>query len=559
MNNSLPKPDSCPSKILMFRKKRVWFFAFFLVFSLSSGFLPTQGGQDFCCPRSALFVPIPMPSEQEYDASGMISAPWYSALRESNILDCPIEYEELSWGGRIDLDKMVEAIGEALGAPPDPKDREAFKKLLDVEYIWKGTLTLNRIQEVEPGYWEEGYLGKKNYVPGQAYGDWTLHMKLINAHYDVVVKEGQTSWTGSASGTGSGAVKNLARSVFSPVDDLIYDYEHIPWSCSVDPEKDEISVGDNMSITIKDIKDSKGREPKPWQRIVVKVEKGEITNGTKLGEEGSYAFLAGDGEVAVEYKSPEDCKDSGTEEVTIYNSCDWGQEWVRPLRVTGKQKEIGEGEFEITCDWEGTIASESKIGSRGDESLITAMMPKSRYQGTTNWKLEVVFKLDRGNERIKIYELKSARFDFSDEFEAEHIIEGKIGKSRTTGQDQAEVSGRKLAPSECYLELIIDLKKKTYKIEGILHVKNITGKGEVKYKLDMPPIHGEEKESGDQMAEYREEILIEGEFSEDSPEKLEGSIDEVKELPPEFVEFTEALAGKAFGKIHWKLEQKGKH
>ena len=183
----------------------------------------------------------------------------------------------------------MEDIGKAVGVPPDPAVREAVKNFLDEDYIWKGTLTLNRIDKIEPGYWEEGYLEKPNYIPGQAYGDWTLHMKLINVHFGEVVRQGQTSWTGSASGAGSGAVKNLARTVFSPVDDLIYDYEHIPWSCEVDPEEDEISVGDKMSITIKDIKDSKGREPKPWQRIVVKLEKGEVTNGTKLGDEGNPA------------------------------------------------------------------------------------------------------------------------------------------------------------------------------------------------------------------------------------------------------------------------------
>jgi hypothetical protein len=184
-------------------------------------------------------------------------------------------------------------------------------------------------------------------------------------------------------------------------------------------------------------------------------------------------------------------------------------------------------------------------------------MPESKYQTATNWKLDVVFKIDRGNERVKIYELESARFDFLDEFEFENVMHSEAGKSQMTGHREAEASGRQLAPSECKLELIIDLKRKTYKIEGILDVKNITEKGDSEFKLDWPPIHGEEKDSGDQMTEYREEILIEGKFSEeDLPEKLEGSIDEMKEVPPEFADFMEALAGKISGKIRWKLERK---
>lgn len=557
---SPPKRNLSSRKSLFFGRRLIWAFCFVLVFFISSGLSPRQGGQDFCCQRDALFIPIPMPPEQEYDVSGFISAGFYGALRESDILDCPIEYGEQSWEGRAELDKIIEDIGEAVGVPPDPTAREAFKKLLDVEYIWKGTLTLNRIDELEPGYWEEGYLGKPNYVPGQAYGDWTLHMKLINVHFDEVVKQGQTSWTGSASGSGIGAVKNLARSVFSPVDDLIYDYEHIPWSCEVDPEEDEISVGDKMSITIKDIKDSKGREPKPWQRIVVKLEKGEITNGTKLGDEGFYAFLAGDGKVEVKYKAPEDCKDSGTEKVTVYNSCDWGQEWVRPMRVTNEQREIGEGEFEITCDWEGTIESTFEMRSKGDESLITAIRPGSRDQAITNWKLDVVFKLDRGNERVKIYELKSAEFSFSDTSESELMkLETKEVKIRMGGNWEAQVKNRNLTSPECDLELVIDRKKKTYKIEGVLHVKNITQKFKGEMELDLFSIHDREKYTDNQMIEHREEILIEGKFSEDFPWELEGSLDEIKATPPEFQEFMEGLAGQITSRIRWKLDRKGEH
>jgi len=510
--------------------------------------------------REVLFIPIPMPSEQEYDVSGFISAAWYSALRESEILDCPIEYSEDSWTGRAQLYKLAEDIGRAMGVPSDPAAREAIKEFLDEDYIWRGTLICTRVDEIKPGYWEEGYMGEPNYVPGQAYGDWTLYIRLINVHYNEVVKEGQTSWTGSASGTGSEAVKNLARSVFSPIDDIIYDYEHIPWSCEVNPEEDEISVGDEMTITIKNIKDSEGREPKPWQRIVVKVEKGEITNGVEQEEEGYYAFLAGDGEVKVEYKAPEDCKDSGTEEVNVYNSCEWGQEWVRPMRVTNTQKEIGDGEFEITCNWEGSIESTFKMDTKGDESLLSsAVLAGGKFQGKTNWKLDVVFKLDRGNERTKIYELKSAKFVFSEEGEGEIKMQKEGREIIWDSKDKGQVRGRTLARSECDLELIIDLKKKTYKIEGKLRVKNIPGEKEDRLKIDVRPIHKDKKDTIEEKTEISEVIFIEGEFSEDVPKVLEGSQDEMKATMPEFQEFMKAMAGKISSKIRWKLEKKGEH
>ena len=500
-----------------------------------------------------------MPSVQEYDASGMISAAWYGSLRESNILDCPMVYEELSSEGRIELDELVEAIGEAVGAPSDPQAREALKNLLDVDYIWKGTLTLNRVDEIEPGYWEEGYLGKKDYVPGQAYGDWTLNMKLVNVQFDEVVQEGSTSWTGSASGSGSGAIKNLARTVFSPVDDLIYDYEQIPWSCTVEPEEDQQSVGDTMSITIKNIKDPKGREPKPWQRIVVKVERGEITNGVKTFEEKSYAFLADDGEIEVKYKAPEHCRESGTEKVTVYNSCDWGQEWVRPLGTTAKGKGIGDDEFEISCDWKGTIESIFETRSTGDQSLISSiLLDDGEFKGKTSWSMDVVFKLNRGNDRVKIYDLKSARFWFSDEVEGELELEEKSRKVTISGADKSQVRGRNLGRSECNLELVFDLESKTYRIEGFLQVGNIQSYGKGRLQANIEGLRVDEKDSEEGVDEYSEDIYIEGRYAGDFPWMLAGKIDEIEETPPEFQEFLEGIAGDVSSEIRWKLDRKGK-
>jgi hypothetical protein len=75
----------------------------------------------------------------------------------------------------------------------------------------------------------------------------------------------------------------------------------------------------------------------------------------------------------------------------------------------------------------------------------------------------------------------------------------------------------------------------------------------------MPPIHGEERDSGDQQIDYREEILIEGKFSGDNPEKIEGSLEMKDEIPPEFMEFMEAFVGNVAGTTRWSLKRKGKH
>ena len=353
-------------------------------------------------------------------------------------------------------------------------------------------------------------------------------------------------------------IEAMKKETFDPIDQIIRCYEQTPVSAEVDHNLEcEIQSRKNYVIDFMKFESGYPRIDMhgPKVRIVVHAERGKITNGVALEDDNNYKVLdfRSPLEKRFNYEPPEGEDKSDT--IIIYNACDILHEEVLPLSKTKKYNEIAR--VEMKCIWEGTIASSGKIASQGDESLLTAMMPKSKYQSITNWKLDVEFKLDRGNERIKVYDLKSARFSFLSEFDADVVMQDEIGKMQMTGKDQAKVSGRILSPSDCNLELIIDLKKKTYKIEGILHVKNITEKVEGEFELDMPPIHGGEKDSGDQMIEYREEILIEGKFSEDSPKKLGGSIDEIKELPPEFVEFTEALAGKASGKIRWKLEWKG--
>ena len=419
----------------------------------------------------------------------------------------------------------------------------------DSDYMFLGTITVDNITGSEEG---------------DLMGQWTLKMQLVDPHRGNVIEEHEASW-GFYSHIRNIfeslkimdiAVKNLAKSFMSPpLDDVLHDYERMPESCIIEPETEEVESGEEITITVKDINDSKGRISQSFQRVLAKVEKGEIKNGVKQYDEYS-VFEVKNGKVEIQYQAPDECKEQ-TETVIIYNSCNINEEMELALPAD----KIEEKEFEIVCNqWEGTIESRFTLDSSGDESLITALMPKSKYQAITNWKMDVVFKLDRGNERVQIYEIKSAKFKFSSTLEHEWKLKGKHGKIQTEGDWTAQAEARNLSPSECDLELIIDLKKKTYKIEGILHVKNITEKVEGEVEVVVTPIiHDGQKDTDDQMIEHREEILIAGEFTEDFPWELEGSLDEMKETPPEFQEFMEGLAGQITSKIRWKLERKGKH
>jgi hypothetical protein len=352
----------------------------------------------------------------------------------------------------------------------------------------------------------------------------------------------------------------MKKETFEPIDQIIRSFEQIIVRAEADHNL-ECEIQPRKKYVI-DLMNSETGYPRrdnygPELRILAHADRGKITNGVALEDDENYKVLniRSPLEVRFDYEPPEGEDKSDT--IIIYNSCDILHEDVLPLSHTKKNIEIAR--VEMRCVWEGTIASSGKISSQGDESLVTALAPESKYQTITNWKLDVEFKLDRGNERIKVYELKAARFDFLDEFEFEQVMQSEAGKMLMTGKDQAKARGRNLSPSECNLEIILDLKKKTYKIEGILHVQNISVTGEGQFKIDWGPIQHDQKDTEEETTEYREEILIVGRFSEDSPEKLEGSLDEMKEIPPDFVEFMEAMAGNITGKIRWKLEWKDKN
>jgi hypothetical protein len=180
----------------------------------------------------------------------------------------------------------------------------------------------------------------------------TLRMQFFDHHRGETVKEGSAAWTGIVS-DGLDEVRELART-FLPLDELMVDYERIPETASVEPEKDPIANADRMTVQVRDIMDSRDRPSQPWQWILVQVEKGRILNGEAQGE-GFRRFEVGGGSVDLSYKAPDACKKQ-TETIAIYNSCNNDMRTVVNLIP---EKEIAVGSFEIRCvpknTWTGTI------------------------------------------------------------------------------------------------------------------------------------------------------------------------------------------------------------
>ena len=348
-----------------------------------------------------------------------------------------------------------------------------------------------------------------------------------------------------------------------PLHEVAWDYEQMPVTIEMEPEKECVEYGEEIKIDMKNFRDEKGRPTeKYFNRFVFTTEHGEIQlfGENKIGEKEWADSIV---KAYHQYKAPnaDECGDCDEDTITVYNSCDVLDPDVYPYSQTRKREKIHELKIDIGCDWEGTIVSTFKADAKEGETVFT-QLEGSKSQSNVNWRLDVIFKLDRGNERVKIYELKSAKFTYSDVDDYTAVnAQKEIIEALLYSKEEAEVRGRNLTRSECNLELLIDLKKKTYKIEGILNVENIPGKGESRLKMIVPPtgeVH-DEKKSGGGTEDHKEEILIEGEFSEDNPEVLQGSEDMFEGWTIPLKLYAEALRGQMSGKIHWKLKRKGKH
>jgi hypothetical protein len=139
-------------------------------------------------------------------------------------------------------------------------------------------------------------------------------------------------------------------------------------------EKDPILAGEQMTITVKNIKDADSKPSQPWQRILVKAEKGKILNGKPKAE--YRVFEVGSGTIEISYQAPAACKHD-VEKITIMNSC-----VIDPKKNPSPEKEIATKKFAIFCV-EGRIEITEDIPESSNFMNIMSSMliPKCGYSG----------------------------------------------------------------------------------------------------------------------------------------------------------------------------------
>jgi hypothetical protein len=162
------------------------------------------------------------------------------------------------------------------------------------------------------------------------------------------------------------------------IDEIIRRFEKRPADCSIEPEKDEVDLGETIEIKITDITDASGQNSREFNRIVVHAEHGKIKNGKECEAGPEYkVFKVEKGTITVQYQAPDICK-SGSETITVYNSCEILPENKVPLSATKQKDKIAEKRIPINCsDAVLTITKTQR------KEITTSIAEKKQISGCT--------------------------------------------------------------------------------------------------------------------------------------------------------------------------------
>ena len=204
----------------------------------------------------------------------------------------------------------------------------------------------------------------------------------------------------------------------------------------------------------------------------------------------------------------------------------------------------------------GTIEIRSR-GTATDEGIATYAFNLTDMVIEESLKLNLVFKMDRGNERIRVYEIERAEVDFGFKMSGKAGVETEAGMVKILVPQQGQLK-RELSKSDCELSLYIDMKKQTYRITGEVVVSNIPFSSKEKAIGKIAGTPPQVEDLSDEWTEDREEeIDIEGELNLEQKDVLKGE-ESFYGAPREFVSWTKSfweglVGGNIEGSISWDI------
>lgn len=174
-----------------------------------------------------------------------------------------------------------------------------------------------------------------------------------------------------------------------PLQNLLWEFEQTPIKCQILPEEISVKEKETKEISLAGFFGSTGPS-KSFNRIVVKVDEGEILNGEQLfSDPKARVFKVGQGMITVVYKAPEPCLEE-EDTIHVYNSCDIAKEALIPLSETKIRDEIDTKTIEIECDWEWT----GKITFRRETNVNISGPTPDGGHGTCKRKIQYNLTID---------------------------------------------------------------------------------------------------------------------------------------------------------------------
>ena len=196
----------------MLRRRIILTVLFVMAVSVCCSTIYAQS-QPTCCPRT-----VGVKAETHYvdseenpmPSAFVLQSAIESPLHKMELGDCPIQIDILDIQGMYELSKLIDAIGAVTGVQPDGID-----PIMNFDYLLVGVANWDDASKVA-----------------------TLDLSLVDHHHGQVVREARAVCTDPELGEVQELASEMVRSRFSPLDDIIHEYERTPQTAQLQPNID---------------------------------------------------------------------------------------------------------------------------------------------------------------------------------------------------------------------------------------------------------------------------------------------------------------------------------
>ncbi len=269
--------------------------------------------------------------------------------------------------------------------------------------------------------------------------------------------------------------KDAAMKGVRPIEALLEDFERRPASCQIHPGKTDLACGETMDLIIAVLRDGNGRETRPFNRIVVEAEKGEVLGGEPVeGRPRSRAFLVDDGIIELRYRAPGGETGAVEDVISVFSSCAVARPDRLPLSKTSPFRKIGESRLTVHCGAApGTVVYRRTV-SWDDTAANQA--GSTTYKGSLSEEVTVRVGLQYTNtyKDNDYYRAATTSATYSFSYANDVFINGRKADVLS---ERVEDSGAFGPEGSASIELVVGRKSGAYTLQIGLRSREKQGRG----------------------------------------------------------------------------------